>query len=244
MNTLALILAAGKGTRMKSDLPKPLVPFRGKPLVLHLITAFQAADFRNIVLVVGHQAGLVQNTIGKQTDYVWQTEQKGTAHAVAQAQNLQDWQNKDIFVFVGDSPLVSAATIQKLYAHHQQTQAACTFLTANFPIDLPYGRVIRDESGKVMQCIEEKNCKPNQLKIKELITSHYIFKADKLFQYLPQIAPDSLSQEYYLTDIIEIFLKNNLLVETLPIAEYWELVGLNTPEDLSWADHYFKASDE
>jgi UDP-N-acetylglucosamine diphosphorylase/glucosamine-1-phosphate N-acetyltransferase len=243
MNTLALILAAGKGTRMKSDLPKPLVPFMDKPIVLHLIEAFQKANFRDIALVVGHQADLVQNAIGKQVHYVLQSEQKGTAHAVLQAQNLQNWQNTDIFVFVGDSPLISFATIQNLYQHHHQTQAACTFLTANFPIDLPYGRVIRNPEGKVIKCVEERNCTPEQLKIKELITSHYIFKADILFQHLPQIKPDSLSQEYYLTDIIEIFLQNNLLVEAMPIAEYWELVGLNTPDDIAWANQYFQSND-
>ncbi|MCU0444267.1 MAG: sugar phosphate nucleotidyltransferase [Microscillaceae bacterium] len=238
LQTLALILAAGKGTRMKSDLPKPLVPFVGKPIVLHLIEAFAQAGIAEIALVVGHQAELVQARLGSQVHYVHQTEQKGTAHAVAQAQTLKNWENWQIFVFVGDSPLVSASTIQKLFYHHQQTQADCTFLTAHFPIALPYGRVIRNESGKVIKCVEERNCNPNQLKIKELITSHYIFKADKLFQYLAHIQADAQSQEYYLTDIIEVFLQNNLSVEALAIAEYWELVGLNTPEDLAWASGY------
>jgi bifunctional N-acetylglucosamine-1-phosphate-uridyltransferase/glucosamine-1-phosphate-acetyltransferase GlmU-like protein len=234
--SIAIILAAGKGTRMKSHLPKPIVPFMGKPIVQHIIENFQNANIEAIYLVVGHGANEVEKTIGDRVQYILQKEQKGTAHAVSQVQNANDWNHKNVFVFVGDSPLVSSDTIKSLEEHHKKTQASCTFLTATFPIDLPYARVIKDSRGKLIACIEEKNANQDQLKIRELLSSHFIFKGTDLFKYLPQIEADKLNGEYYLTDIIGLLLKNKLKVETLLVDRFEELVGLNTPEDLQWAE--------
>src|SRR6478736_2522751 len=165
--SIALILAAGKGTRMRSVLPKPLVPFNGQPIVSHIIDSFMEAGTRDIFLIVGHEAELVKHVIGTKVRYIDQPEQKGTAHAVMQAKEVIDWKNKNVFVFVGDSPLISADTISWLEEHHKLTQASCTFLTANFPIDLPYARVIRNKDGVLAGCIEEKNATPEELNIRE-----------------------------------------------------------------------------
>ncbi|ABG57945.1 sugar phosphate nucleotidyltransferase [Cytophaga hutchinsonii] len=236
--SIALILAAGKGTRMRSDLPKPLVPFRGKPIVTHIIEAFTEARITTIALIIGFEAEKVKAAIGPGVDYILQKDQKGTGHAVMQAVEYASLANTSVFVFVGDAPLITAETIKKLEAHHLKTQASCTFLTAVFDINLPYARVIKNESGVVIACIEEKNATPEQLKIKELLSSHFIFKGEDLFALIHEIPADKENGEYYLTDIISLFLSNGMKVESLQIDNYQELVGLNTPEDIAWAEQF------
>lgn len=234
--SIAIILAAGKGTRMRSTLPKPIVPFMGKPIVAHIIENFRKAAVNDIYLVVGYGAEEVKKEIGNFVQYVFQKEQKGTADAVIQAQEKIDLRHKNVFVFVGDSPLISSVTIKKILLHHITTNASCTFLTAQFPIALPYARVIKDKTGKLVACVEEKDATKEQLKIRELLSSHFIFKTDDLFKYLSEIKPAKQNGEYYLTDMIGILLEKGLKVETVQIENYKELVGLNTPEDLQWAE--------
>jgi galactokinase len=234
--SIAIILAAGKGTRMRSDLPKPIVRFKGEPIVGHIIESFKKAGVKDIELIVGYGAEQVKEKIGDGVKYVYQQEQKGTAHAVSQVPVTNDILKSNVFVFVGDSPLITAETIRKLESHHIKTGASCTFLTAMFPIDLPYARVIRDANGKLVACIEEKNAMPEQLKVRELLSSHFIFKGEDLFKYLNEIKPDKGNGELYLTDIIGIMLAKGEKVETLQIDDYRELVGLNTPEDIAWAE--------
>ncbi|HSZ26302.1 MAG TPA: NTP transferase domain-containing protein [Cytophagaceae bacterium] len=239
MTKIALVLAAGKGTRMRSVLPKPLVLFAERPLVSHIIEAFRKAGVSDVNLVIGYEGEKVKRTIGNQVGYVYQEVQLGTAHAVMQAKYMLDWKGKDIFVFVGDAPLISPDTIQRLALHHQQTNAACTFLTADFEIDLPYARVLKDENGKLLSCIEEQDATEEEKKIKELLSSHFIFKADILFQFLEFILPHPKSGEYYLTEIIPLLLKEKYKVETLKINDYRQLVGLNTPEEVAWAEQIY-----
>lgn len=234
--SIAIILAAGKGVRMRSHLPKPIVPFKGKPIVSYLIDRFMHAGVADLYLVVGHGADEVREEIGEDVHYVYQMEQKGTAHAVLQMKSAEVWKDTNVFVFVGDSPLIQSSTIKLLEKHHRDSNASCTFLTADFPIDLPYARVIKDVSGKLIGCVEEKNATEEQLEIRELLTSHFIFNGNDLFDHLSEIKADPENQEYYLTDIIELFLNKGMLVETLKIDSYKELVGLNTPEDIQWAE--------
>ena len=234
--SIAILLAAGKGTRMRSGLPKPIVPFMGKPIVAHIIESFKEAGIQDITLIIGHGAEEVKETIGSEVNYVYQNEQKGTAHAVKQVPETSALLNSNVFVFVGDSPLITADTIKKLESHHVKTNASCTFLTAQFPILLSYARVIRNDSGELIACIEEKNATLEQLKVRELLTSHFIFKGEDLFKNLDDIKPDKGNGELYLTDIIGIMLAKNLKVEAVQIDDYKELVGLNTPEDLQWSE--------
>ncbi|MGN6647523.1 MAG: NTP transferase domain-containing protein [Cytophaga sp.] len=235
---LAIILAAGKGTRMRSYLPKPLVSFKEKPIVLHIIEAFEKAGIEEINLIVGYEAPKVISVIEDKANYILQPKQNGTADAVKQAKNHVHWKGQNVFVFVGDAPLITPETIHALELHHIKTGAGCTFLTATFDIDLPYARVIRNDAGVVIGCVEERNANKEQLKIRELLSSHFIFKGDDLFELLDSIEPDPKNDEYYLTDIIQIFLSKGLKVEALSIDHYQELVGLNTPEDLQWAEQF------
>ncbi len=236
--SIALILAAGKGTRMRSALPKPLVLFKGTPIIMHIIEAFTEAGVSNINLVVGFEAEQIKTCVGPEVHYIFQKEQKGTAHAVRQAAEQVHWLNESVFVFVGDAPLISADTIKKLEAYHLKTEASCTFLTSVFDVELPYARIVKNESGVVIACIEEKNATAEQLKIKELLSSHFIFKGEDLFLLIDEIQADSDNGEYYLTDIIALFLSKGKKVEALRIDNYQELVGLNTPEDIAWAEQF------
>jgi bifunctional N-acetylglucosamine-1-phosphate-uridyltransferase/glucosamine-1-phosphate-acetyltransferase GlmU-like protein len=233
---IALILAAGKGTRMRSEIPKPIVLLRAKPIVKYIINAFESSGIEEIVLVVGYKSDMVKETLGTKYTYVVQAEQKGTAHAIMQVRDKVGWKGKDIFIFVGDSPLITKGTIDHLLRAHQKANADCTFLTADFKMDLPYARVIKDKHGKLVKCVEEKNATEEERKVRELLSSHFIFNADSLFDHLDEIKPDPDNGEYYLTDIIGIFLKHGLKVNALKINDYEELVGLNTPEDVNWAD--------
>lgn len=236
MDAIGLILAAGRGTRMKSDLPKPLVPLAGKPIVQYIIEAFHNADVDDVTLVVGYKAEAIKDEFGDLVNYVDQTEQKGTAHAIIQAKDKIDWQGNDVFVFVGDSPLITPRTVRLLYEHHIKEQAQCTFLTSDFKMKLPYARVVKGANGKLIKCVEEIDASEEELKITELLSSHFIFKGDFLFKYIDEVLPNPKNGEYYLTDIIGIFLKKGIKVETLKINEYEQLVGLNTPEDVAWAE--------
>lgn len=223
---------------MKSDLPKPLVPLNGKPIVGYIIDAFHEAGVEDVVLVVGYKAQNIKDEFLNRVQFAEQLEQNGTAHAVMMAEKLDEYAGKNVFVFVGDSPLITSETIKKLLEHHVKTDAACTFLTADFPdMDLPYGRVIKDENGNLIKCVEEIDATEEEKKVRELLTSHFVFKGDVLFKYLKEIQPNPKSGELYLTDIIDLLLKNGLKVETLKIKESEQLVGLNTPEDVQWAEN-------
>jgi bifunctional N-acetylglucosamine-1-phosphate-uridyltransferase/glucosamine-1-phosphate-acetyltransferase GlmU-like protein len=236
MEAIAVILAAGKGTRMRSEIPKPIVSLNKRPIVEYIIDAFKSAGINNIVLVVGYKSELVKDVLGRGYTYIEQKEQKGTAHAMMQVRDKISWQGRNIFIFVGDSPLITKDTIDKLLKYHESEQADLTFLTTDFDIKLPYARVIKDGNGNLMKCVEEKNASIEELKVRELLSSHFIFKADSLFLYLDEIKPDPDNGEYYLTDIIGVFLNYRLKVKTLKIKGYEELVGLNTPEDVVWAE--------
>lgn len=240
-SSIALILAAGKGTRMRSELPKPLVPVLGAPMVSHIIQAFRLSGIPDIYLVVGHEASLVKKTLGDQVGYIDQASQNGTAHAVLQAQSTIDWKEKNIFVFVGDSPLISVKSIQALEESHNKSGSDCTFLTAQFALKLPYARIVKDSSGKLLRCVEEQDATDAEKEITELLSSHFIFKAESLFKYLPQIQAHPKTGEYYLTDILDLFLTNGLKVEMHSLEDFSELVGLNTPEDVAWAENEVRA---
>ena len=238
--TLALILAAGKGSRMHSTLPKPLVQVAGKPMVTYLTAALQKAGIKDISLIVGHKAEQVREALGSDFDYVFQEQQLGTAHAVKMALNAGETEDKDILVFVGDSPLLSSSTIRELIQKHRETEACCTFLSATFEQPYPYARVICDQNGKLIKCVEERDANPDELKVKEYLSSHFIFKAKALKEFIPQIQPHPKTGEYYLTDILHLLLRAGKPVEIAFTNDYQELVGLNTPQDVIWAESFIK----
>ncbi|HFD38812.1 MAG TPA: bifunctional UDP-N-acetylglucosamine diphosphorylase/glucosamine-1-phosphate N-acetyltransferase GlmU, partial [Anaerolineae bacterium] len=167
MDIAIVILAAGKGTRMKSDLPKVMHPLAGWPMVRYVWQAAQALDPRAVAVVVGHGAALVREALGPEVPYVTQAEQLGTGHAVRQAEAAVAGWARTVLVLYGDTPLIRPETLRRLVAHHQAEQAAVTVLSF-YPADpTGYGRILRDAEGRMLAVIEEKAATPEQRAIGE-----------------------------------------------------------------------------
>ena len=235
LDSAIIILAAGQGKRMRSPLPKPLVPVAGRPIIDHLIDAVRVAGIQTVSVVVGHQAEVMREHLGTEVRTPFQAVRNGTAHAVDVAKDSVAGAD-EVFVFVGDSPLISTASIQLLQQVHRETGSACSFLTADFGQHYPYARVIRGEEGQVTAVIEERDCTPEQTEITEYLTSHFLFDAEALWSVLAQVKTHAVTGERYLTDTIGLLLDAGQRVEAVSIPDWRELVGLNTPEDVAWAE--------
>jgi bifunctional UDP-N-acetylglucosamine pyrophosphorylase/glucosamine-1-phosphate N-acetyltransferase len=222
----ALILAAGKGTRMKSDLPKVLHPLMGKPMVEYVITACRKASVDESILVIGHQAALVREILGPEHKYVEQKEQLGTGHAVMVSRGTLKQYKGDLLVLAGDTPFLTSQIIRKLIGKHQKTGAAATLMTAVMDPPPAYGRIVRI-NGKISRIVEERDATPDERKIKEVNTSHYCFKAEKLFPCLDRLSTDNDQGEYYLTDVIQMLVNQQETVESLTSHDPAVLMGIN-----------------
>lgn len=235
LESAVIILAAGQGKRMQSPLPKPLVPVAGRPILDHLIEATQAAGIDEISVVVGHQAEAMRAHLGASVHTPYQAERNGTAHAVDVARSSVESAD-EVFVFVGDSPLIRPSSIELLQEVHRETGASCSFLTASFEQHYPYARVIRGIDGSVDAVIEERDCTPAQMEVNEYLTSHFLFDAEALWSVLDRVQAHPDTGERYLTDTIGLLLADGERVEAVNIDDWRELVGLNTPEDVAWAE--------
>lgn len=229
----ALILAAGKSTRMKSKRPKALHTLLGKPLLRWAVESAQEAGAGRTVLVVGHQAELVQDEMGADLEYVLQAEQKGTGHAVQMAESLlRDWDGP-LLVLPGDAPLLSASLLEALIAHHTHSGAAATLLTATLDNAGSYGRIVRDpETGRVQAIVEARDASPEQLNLQEINTSVYAFEPAALFEALRQITPQNAQGEYYLTDAIALLAGQGRIVEALISPDAEVVRGVNNRPEL------------
>lgn len=229
----ALILAAGKSTRMKSKRPKALHMLLGKPLLGWAVEAVQGAGASRTVLVVGHQADQVKEMIGPELEYLLQAEQKGTGHAVQMAESLlEDWDGP-LLVLPGDTPLVSDSLLEALIAHHMHSGAAATLLTAILDDAGAYGRVVRSsETGRVQAIVEARDASPEQLALREIGTSIYAFEPRSLFHSLRQITPQNAQGEYYLTDVIAHLAGQGQIVEALVSPDADVVRGINTRPEL------------
>ncbi|MCL6610438.1 MAG: bifunctional UDP-N-acetylglucosamine diphosphorylase/glucosamine-1-phosphate N-acetyltransferase GlmU [Peptococcaceae bacterium] len=227
MSLAAVILAAGKGTRMKSDLPKVLHKVCGVPMVCHVLKAARESGADRIVLVAGFGGELVEREVKGMAEVVFQHEQLGTAHALLQAARpLRDF-NGDILVLCGDTPLVSADTLKRLVSAHRAGGASATVLTAVLENPAGYGRVIRDGRGKVTGIVEQKDAAPEELSIREINTGIYCFKSEGLFDALAVLKPDNVQGEYYLPDIIGLYAGEGRTVAAVSGADPGEIMGVN-----------------
>ena len=232
----AVILAAGKGTRMKSDLAKVLHPIQGRPLLQFVLDACAPLKLDATVVVVGHQAEIVTELCTRNgADTVLQSEQLGTGHAVDQARPLLESQPGQVLVLCGDVPLLSTATIDALLRKTTETGAAATVLTAVARDATGYGRVVRDESGRVQAIVEQKDADPSQLSIREYNTGTWCFDNAMLWGLLDRLDTDNAQGEYYLTDVVELLVRDGALVEALVCGDEREVQGINTIDDLERA---------
>lgn len=231
----AVLLAAGQGTRMKSDLPKVLHPVCGRPMALYGLDAARAVSTEKPVLVVGVGADKVRKTLGENVEYALQETPLGTGHAVMQVESLLKGKTDHVIVTYADMPLLRAATLQKLVETQKANPGPMSMLTVIYDDPRGFGRVIRKTDGTVAEIVEEYVATPEQLAVKELNVGAYCFRADWLWDALHRI-PMSKKGEYYLTDTVELAARDGLPVQAIVLEDLAETIGVNTRIHLSEAE--------
>ncbi|MGB9803955.1 bifunctional UDP-N-acetylglucosamine diphosphorylase/glucosamine-1-phosphate N-acetyltransferase GlmU [Desulfofundulus sp.] len=240
MSLAAVILAAGKGTRMKSDLPKVMHKVCGRPMIEYVLDAVRGAGAKEIVVVAGFGGDLVARTVQDRAKVVFQHQQLGTAHALLQAAPLLASFPGTILVVCGDTPLVSAGTLARLVAAHTSAGARATVLTAYLENPTGYGRVIRDGEGRVRKIVEQRDAEPGELAVKEINTGIYCFSAPGLFEALSAIKRENAQGEYYLTDIIGHYVDQGQPVAALVVEDAREVEGINDRRQLARVESYLR----
>lgn len=236
MTRQAVILAAGKGTRMKSKLHKVLHPVCGKPMVQHVIDNIKKADVTEIVTIVGYGAEDVKAALQDQSLFSMQSEQHGTAHAVQMAAEHLEGKQGTTIVICGDTPLISEETIAGFIAHHETTGAKATILSAKTNTPFGYGRIIRDTHGAVERIVEEKDASIEEKLVNEVSSGTFCFDNALLFELLGQVDNNNAQGEYYLPDVIKLLRQRNELVEAYITEDFSETLGINDRYNLSIAE--------
>lgn len=228
-----LILAAGQGTRMKSEMPKVLHHLCGMPMIDHVVQTARNLDPERIYLIVGHKEKLVRDHVGDSVCYVTQGEQLGTGHAVLQsAPDLAGYKG-DVIVLYGDVPLVTVETLRTLLEKHRKSRASATLLTTKVSDPYGFGRIVRNRSRKITKIVEEKDATPAQKRISEINPGIYCFKPSALMRALGKVDSHNEQQEYYLTDVIEILARDEKKIETITTEDEIEIKQVNTRKQLA-----------
>jgi len=236
MKVTAVLLAAGQGTRMKSALPKVLHPLCGKPMLWHVLEALKSAATEKPVVVIGHGADEVKKYLGDSADCVLQEPQLGTGHAAMQAEALLKDKTDYVIITYADMPLLRGETFKQLVETQRLNPGPFSLLTVTEDDPRGFGRIVRKADGTVEAIVEEYVATPEQQQIKELNVGAYCFKADWLWDALQRIEKNPKKGEYYLTDIVEIAVKDNLPVQAVLHDDFTETIGINTRIHLSEAE--------
>lgn len=241
MSTIhAVVLAAGQGTRMKSKLYKVLHPVCGKPMVQHVVDTLEAMQVKDKIVVVGHGAELVQQTLGDRVSYALQAQQLGTGHAVQQAAPLLENKEGTTLILYGDVPLLSQETLTAFLQFHLEQKSAATVLTATLSNPTGYGRIIRDDSGEVLRIVEQKDATPEERAITEINTGIYCFDNLKLLEALSQLRNNNAQGEYYVTDCVGILREAGEKISAYVSLDPDETMGVNDRVQLSQAEAYMR----
>lgn len=236
MNLTVVILAAGQGTRMRSDLPKVIHPVAGRPMVGYVLDAAQALGPRDIAVVVGHGADLVRQALGDGVSYATQATRLGTGHAVQQAEQVVSGRANSVLVLYGDTPLIRMETLHKLVDQHEAAGAAATLLTFRPQDPTGYGRILRDpETGQVRAIIEEADASPDQRQIDETSGGIFCFRDQWLWPNLASLEP-SESGEFYLTDLVALADRQGETVATYLVPDPAEPIGLDNRLKMAWGE--------
>ena len=236
MNKYAVVLAAGKGTRMKSKLHKVLHPVLGKSMVAHAVTNLEKTGVEKIVTVIGYEAESVRAELKDRVEYAMQLEQLGTGHAVMMTKDLLEGLEGTTIVTYGDVPLLTEETLSNLFEYHQEQNAAITILTATAENPTGYGRIIRDETGNVQCIVEQKDATPEELLVKEINTGVCCYDNKILFEALEKINNNNSQGEYYLTDLVGIIREMGQKVIAYMNDDFEETLGVNDRVQLAYAE--------
>ncbi len=226
MKTYAVVLAAGKGTRMKSDLPKVVHEVLYKPMINHVVDVLKQLSVDEIVVVVGHGADHVKALLDDDIKIVYQNEQLGTGHAVKCAKDVLGDKEGRTLVLCGDAPLVQKETLENLLKTHEETEAKATVMSAKCDTSVAYGRIIK-ENGQVKGIVEFKDLQDDQRDITEMNTGEYCFDNQALFASLDKVNNNNAQNEYYITDVIGILNDENQKIASYEIDDFDEVGGIN-----------------
>lgn len=235
MQRRAIILAAGKGTRMKSKKYKVLHDIMGKSMIEHVVQNVKSSGVDQIVTIVGHGAESVKETLNDQSLYSFQQEQLGTAHAVNTAAEHLKGESGTTIVVCGDTPLVTAETLNALIEHHEAHHAQATVLSATAPDPYGYGRIVRNESQQLVKIVEQKDATAAEQQITEISSGIFVFDNQTLFEQLEHVKNDNAQGEYYLPDVLSLILDQQGTVEVYHTDDFEEIMGVNDRVMLSQA---------
>lgn len=238
---VSIILAAGKGTRMKSNLPKVVHKVGNKPMVNHVLDTVSMIPDNHTIVIIGHQADKVKEaTSSYSVAYVLQAEQLGTGHAVQQAiPHLEKSLAETVIVLAGDCPLISTGTLTRLIKLHETSVSVATILSTKIADPAAYGRIIRDKNQAVTGIREARDCTDLELEITEINTGVYCFSRKELIKALDQLGNQNAQKEYYLTDVIEILHAGNARICAYCTPNVNEVMGINTPEEQAMVNAIF-----
>jgi bifunctional UDP-N-acetylglucosamine pyrophosphorylase/glucosamine-1-phosphate N-acetyltransferase len=234
-NLSVAILAAGKGKRMKSEIPKVLHQISGKPMLYYVMSLAAGLKPRNIFVVVGYKGKLVSDYVKSnfpEAKIIFQEEQLGTAHAVSMLKKQKKDLGKDILILPGDCPLIKISTLKKLVESKNASGNPACIITSLVPDPAGYGRIIKDKRGNIIRIVEEADAGPEEKKISEVNSSIYCFDCRVLFENIGKIDRRNVQGEYYLTDIIEVLIKNGKNVSCMEAVDYREVIGINDKAQL------------
>lgn len=242
---IAVILAAGQGKRMGSEeakLPKVMFEIAGKPIIRYNLDNLKNAGVSDIVVVVGYEKEKVMDYLKSEVQYAEQHERLGTGHATAMAKDFAKDKTKWLLVCYGDMPLFQPATIKKLIKEIKAEQPTMSMLTVKFddPEFWAYGRIVRDEENNIIRIVEQKDCSPEELIIKECNPSFFIFDNNWFWDNINKLSTANAQKEYYLTDMVGLATTQNKKIIGLPVGEEWEALGINNPEQLKEAEAILK----
>lgn len=231
----AVILAAGRSTRMKTDLPKVMHEICGRSMLAHVLSACRAADINEFYIVVGYGKDIVIDAFRDEpgVHFVEQLEQKGTGHAVSMCTEALKGYSGDVVVIAGDMPMIRSETLRELIGGHRAAAVAISIATTFLDDPTSYGRIVRDAKGNFEKIVEDRDCTAEQREITEVNPSYYCFDAECLFGALPRITPDNAKGEYYITDVLGIVLADGKTVRASTTVPAADAVGINSRADLA-----------